>query len=778
MPLTRFAHLPGQIYRSIRIPLWLGLGLALGFALPYGWYLDQLVQNGFDRLSYALPSRVYARALRLAPGLPMDAAALRIELGAARYREAENAFEAGSFQVLGNRFEIHSRGFADGAGRHPAQNLLVSLAGGRVASVVNQSTGRTLPEALIDPARIATLYGRKRQERRLVRLNEVPPQLINTLLAVEDQHFYHHFGIDPLGIARAAWANLRAGRTVQGGSTLTQQLVRNLFLDRRQRLARKLNEIGIAVLIEWRYPKARILEAYLNEVYLGQQGSQAVHGVVAAAEFYFGHGLDALAPHETALLVGLVQGPSVYDPRREPAAALKRRNLVLREMHRAGLIAVVEAGVEQRAPLGVSGPGALPQNRYPAFMDLVRAQIARDYPSSTLVSEGLAIHTTLSPSSQHYSERAVVEQIKLLDKDQTNLQAAMVVTSAATGAVEAVVGDRNPGRPGFNRAVTAARPIGSLVKPFVYLVALAQPDRYSLITPLSDTALRVHQRGSRDWVPRNSDHREHGEVSLLTALSHSYNLATVRLGLEIDVGRVKRVLEALVPGVAISPHPSLLLGATELSPLQVAQAYQYLAADGHLVPLNAVTAVLDGSDRPLTRYTRKDSAGELVAASRLVSYALQETARSGTAHQLGSGRLGELRAAGKTGTSDDRRDSWFAGYTGSHLAVVWVGQDDNTRTRYYGATGALQLWAQLFARLPTEPLQLDLSHDPQLQWIDPVAGRLTDPECDGARALPFIQGYAPVDYLGCGFSSFDEWFNRRSARSDPDSSAGPHAPYD
>ena len=768
MPLTRFRALLGRLYHYTRIPLWLGLGFALGFLLPYGWYLDRLVQNGFERLSYALPSRGYARALRLAPGLPMDAEALRIELAAARYHESADAFEAGSFRVLGARFEIHTRAFADGAGLHPARHLGLGLAGGRVASLLDQTTGQALKEAWVDPARIATLYGRKRQERRLVRLNEVPPQLIKTLLAVEDKHFYGHYGIDPFGIARAAWANLRAGRTVQGGSTLTQQLVRNLFLDRRQRLARKLNEIGIAVLIEWRYPKARILEAYLNEVYLGQQGAQAVHGVAAAAEFYFGHGLDALAPRETALLVGLIQGPSYYDPRREPAAALKRRNLVLREMHKAGVIAAVEAGVEQRAPLGVSGAGALPQNRYPAFLDLVRAQIARDYPASSLAADGLAIHTTLSPSSQHYGERAVVEQLQRLDRDRSNLQAAMVITNAQSGAIEAVVGDRNPSRPGFNRAVTAARQIGSLVKPFVYLVALAQPDRYSLITPLNDSALRVRQRGSRDWVPRNSDNREHGQVSLLTALANSYNLATVRLGLEIDVGKVRRVLEALVPGASISPHPSLLLGATELTPLQVAQAYQYLAADGHLVPLNAVSAVLDGRGRPLTRYTRKDSAGELVAASRLVAYAMQEAARSGTAHQLGRGRLGELRAAGKTSTSDDRRDSWFAGFTGSHLAVVWVGQDDNTRTRFYGATGALQLWAELFTGLPTEPLHLDLSQNPEMQWIDPQSGRLTDPECEGARVLPFIHGYAPVDYLGCGFTSFDEWFNQRSARVDPD----------
>lgn len=765
--MLRFRHIFALLYRYLRIPLWLGLGLTLGFGLPYGWYLDRLVRAGFDNLTYQLPSRVYARALRLVRGMPMNAETLRIELGASRYRETDNPFEPGTFSVQGNQFQISTRAFVDGDGAQTEKYLTVTLAGGRVATLDDNASTKPVKSIKIDPARIATLYGKQRQERRLIKIKEAPPLLIRSLLAIEDKNFYSHHGVDPWGIARAIWVNLRAGETLQGGSTLTQQLVRNLFLDRRQRYTRKLNEMGIALLIEWRYSKERILEAYLNEVYLGQQGAQAVHGVAAASDFYFGRELNDLAPNEIALLIGLVQGPSLFDPRRDPAKAIKRRNLVLREMGRAGLISKTEEGVEQRAQLAVGKVSALTQNRYPAFLDLVRSQIAHDYEGSALRSEGLSIHTALAPSTQHFAENAVTEEIKTLAKDTTGLQAAMVVANAQTGAVEAIVGDRDASRPGFNRAISAARPIGSLVKPFIYLVALAQPERYSLMTPILDTTLTVRQKGGKAWRPHNSDNREHGTVALIDALARSYNLATVRLGLELQVKKVQRVLQALIPGADISPHPSLLLGATDLSPLQIAQAYEYLAADGHLVPLTAVSAVLDSAGKLLSRYVVTENSGELVAPARLVSYALQETVRTGTARELSSMGLGDLQAAGKTGTSDDRRDSWFAGYTGSHLAVAWLGRDDNTRTTFYGATGAMRLWAGLFQKLPTEPLRLDFGNDPQVHWVNPLAQTTTDPECEGARALPFIRGYAPRQHRNCGFSTFDEWFNQGPGNNAP-----------
>jgi penicillin-binding protein 1B len=470
---------------------------------------------------------------------------------------------------------------------------------------------------------------------------------------------------------------------------------------------------------------------------------------------------------DMALLIGLIQGPSLHDPRRFPERAKARRDLVLKVMEDTGLISPIDRAAAQRSPLGISTKLALPKNRYPAFVDLARQQVLRDFPDAVLRADGLAIMTTLSPSTQAFAETAVVERLKSMGKNAASLEAAVVVTGAKTGAIEAVVGGRDPDNPGFNRAVSAARPIGSLVKPFVYLVALAQPESWSLMSILSDRSIQLRQRNGKVWSPANSDNTEHGEIPLIDALARSYNLATVRLGLELDVSKVERVLEALIPGADVSPHPSLLLGATELSPVQVAQAYQYLASDGRPLPLFAVESVLDANGRPLTRYATPISAGELVAASRLVTFALQEAASRGTAHALVGLGLGKLQPAGKTGTTNDQRDSWFAGYTGAHLAVVWVGTDDNRETGLYGATGALRVWASLFEKLPSEPLALALGEDPQLAWVDPSAQQLTDSGCPGARRLPFIKGYEPYGYSGCGWGG---WYDRD--RSGYDASRG------
>ena len=765
--MARFLDLSRRFYRWFRVPIWLGLGLAIGFLGPYLWYLDRLVRAGFEGLHFDTPSRVYARALELRPGRAMDAETLLLELQAARYSESTDALQPGSYVRDGARFLIQTRAFVDGSGAQPSRRIRVALANGRVGKLEDVAAKRALEVVQLDPARIATLYGKARQERRLVKLNEVPPLFLRTLLAVEDKDFASHHGIDPWGMARAIFVNVKSGELSQGGSTLTQQLVRNQFLDRRKKFVRKFNEICLALLIEARFGKQAILEAYLNDVYLGQHGSQSVHGVGAASEFYFGRELETLAPHEMALLVGMIQGPSLFDPRRAPANALKRRNLVLREMQQAGLLSALEAKGQQRMALNVTASGAIARNRYPGFIELVRAQIARDYDAGALASEGLAIHTTLAPSTQQYAERAVSEKIKTLAKDSSGLQAAMVVTRAASGAIEAVVGGRDTQQQGFNRAAMAARPIGSLVKPFVYLVALAQPERWSLPSPLQDTAIALRQRNGQTWQPRNSDNLEHGEVALIDALARSYNLATVRLGLEVGVQKVERLLEALIPGADVSPHPSLLLGATELTPLQVAQAYQYLAADGHLLPLSSVTAVIDRNGRAISRYRAPQGAGELVEAARLVSFAMQEGSRSGTGAALVGLGLGDLNVAGKTGTSDDLRDSWYAGFTGGHLAVVWLGRDDNQRAGLYGATGAMRVWAALFEKLPSEPLQLDLGHNPVVRWIDPQTQRATSAECEGARALPFIRGFEPTEYMDCDRWTLDDWFRNRFTDRDP-----------
>ncbi len=749
-----------RVWRWIRAPVWLALGLLVGFGVPYGVALDRLVRTEFAQLRWSLPSRVYARPLWLAPGLPLTADALERELKAARFLAVQAPLTPGTYARNGSKWTLATRGFSGAHGPVAPRRITLELAGGRVRAIADANSGAKLTEALVDPARIATLYGPRQEERRYVRLRDVPPLLVATLQAVEDRDFKHHHGVDPLAILRAAWANLRSGAVVQGGSTLTQQLVRNLFLDRSQTITRKLNEAALALLIEARFDKARILEAYVNAVYLGQQGAQAVHGFAAASEFWFGRELRALDAAEMALLVGLIQGPSLHDPRRFPERALARRNVVLKMMHDTGLITTADRALAARRGLGVTAAGALPRNRHPAFLDRVRRELASEFPDAVLRSEGLTILTTLAPATQEYAEQAIAARFAAMGKGGADLEAAAVVAHSRTGAVEAVVGGRDPDEPGFNRALDAVRPIGSLVKPFVYLIALAQPEAWSLMSPLEDRAVHLRLANGKTWSPTNSDKIEHGDVPLVDALARSYNLASVRLGLDVGVERVERVLEALIPGANVGAKPSLLLGAIDLSPFQVAQAFEYLAADGHPLPLYAVEAVNDATGKALIRHAPAPAAGDLVAAARRVTYALQETARGGTAHALVGLGLGRLGTAGKTGTSNDQRDSWFAGYTGTHLAVVWLGADDNRKTTLYGSTGALRVWAALFEKLPTEPLELDLRDDPQMAWVDPQAQTLTDASCPGARQLPFIRGFEPVDTDSCFGARFRGWFDR------------------
>ena len=757
--LHRLFSLVALCWRILRVPFLLAIGALSGFLVPYTVTLDHQLRERFDGLSWQVPSRVFARPLELVPGRPMNADSLLLELDAARYRNDASARSAGTFARNGNHFEIARRAFVGLDGRYAAQRLSVDLADGRIAGVRDLASGQALQHAELDPARIATLYGSQQEERRLVQLEQLPGLLVAGLQAVEDRDFKHHHGIDPLAVLRAGWSNLSAGRVVQGGSTLTQQLVKNLFLDRGRSYTRKINEALIALLIEFRYDKRRILEAYVNEIFLGQQGGQAVHGFAAAAEFYFGKEVEGLRPAEVAMLVGLVQGPSYYDPRRAPKRALERRNRVLQQFFETGLIDGKALASATREPLGIGGKGALPRNRFPAFLELVRQQLRRDFADHELDAAGLIIHTTLSPSAQLQAEAALTTALKDLGKRDAGVESALVVTAVPSGEVQALIGGRDADAPGFNRALDARRPIGSLVKPFVYLVALAQPQRYSLASLIEDAPVNIPQRDGSRWIPKNDDGDVHGEVLLIDALKNSWNLATVQLGLRLGVDKVRGLLESFALGRTINPNPSLLLGAVDLSPFDVAQLYQYFAADGHALPLRAVRGVIDGKGRTLSRYGVKPGTGDYVSASRLVTWAMQQVVESGTARSIGAAGLDSLHAAGKTGTSDTQRDSWFAGFSGNHLGVIWVGRDDNHPTGLYGSTGALKVWIELFKRLPVEPL-VPATDGLESAWIDPGSGKRSDAVCSGARELPFVAGYAPSERQGCAMDRIRQWLGR------------------
>ncbi len=773
--LTRTRAAVRASWPWLRVPFWIALGLFFGFLLPYTLVLNKRVQDRFEDLVFAVPTRVFARPLPLAAGEPMTSAALKLELTFAGYSDDGHGEVPGSWTSKGSAYVISSRGYVDPDGGELPKRIRVTLGKGDIASVRDAASNKPIKLTHLDPARIATVYGAKQVDRRIVHLADVPPLLVSGLQAVEDRSFKNNIGIDFTAILRAAFADLRAGHSVQGASTLTQQLVRNLFLSRRQTFTRKFNEALMSILLDLHYSKGRILEAYVNEVFLGQQGNQAVHGFAAASEFYFGRRLQDLRPQEIAMLVGMVKGPSYYDPRRYPKRALARRNLVLQVFATTGLLTPAQSQAAQATPLDLVSNGQLPHNRFPAFMQLVRAQITNDFDGDTLRKGGLSIYTTLDPAAQLYSEQAIDETMKSLGKRANGVQAAGVVTDSQTGSVLAVVGSRTPGDQGFNRALDARRPIGSTIKPFVYLVALTNPSRWNLATALDDSPINLRQPDGTMWTPHNDDNQSHGMVPMVDALAHSWNLASIRLGMTVGLSRIQAFLKSF--GLDdVSPGPSLLIGAIDLAPIQVAQMYEYLASDGHALPLLAVRGVVDGHGQTIKRYEVRSGKGEYQEAVRLITWAMQQVAVYGTAHSIGDSGLAWLHAAGKTGTSNQMRDSWFAGFTGDRLAVFWMGRDDNKPTTLFGASGALRAWRDLFAKLPTEPLSPAPGQGLQMAWINPADGKPTEPQCEGAKQVPVVAGSLPADTEGCFWQRIGNMFGGGSntpAPATPPASGNP-----
>lgn len=759
MKLSKFRrYLAWKRLRPIGLVLLL---LLSGFTL----YLDFRVRDAFEGRRFALPARLYARPLELFPGMKLTPDALTRELVRLGYKELLSGGEPGRYVRDANSFEIMARPFVFWDGAQPARKLRLDFRGDSLKAVHDLQNDQPLTLARLDPLYIGGIYPAHNEDRLLVRLDEVPEQLVQALIAIEDRKYYKHHGIHLRGIARAIVAMV-TGRGIQGGSTLTQQLVKNFFLSPERTLRRKATEILMALLLELHYDKRDILETYLNEIYLGQDGNRAIHGVGLASRFYFGKSLKELTLPESALLVGMVKGPGFYDPRRHPERARERRDLVLSEMAKLEMLSPVQLAMARDEPLNVIQKASMGTTSYPAFLDLVRRQLRRDYREDDLRSEGLHIFTTLDPVAQTSAEQALVRrltQIERARKGVTGLEGAVVVTNVQNGEVQAVVGGRDASFEGFNRALDAHRPVGSLLKPVIYLTALMQPKHYTLVTPLDDSPLLWKERGTPDWQPQNYDKTFHGQVPLRLALVHSYNVASARLGLDLGLNEVLNNARRLGVERELPPHASSLLGAVELAPFEVAQMYQTLASGGFRTPLRAIREVLTGSGQPVQRYALAIEQVFAAGPVYLLTSALQDVVSEGTAAGLKEFLPSSLRLAGKTGTTDELRDSWFAGFSGDRLAVVWVGYDDNRPAGLTGAVGALPVWGELMRKLDPEPLVPPLPEDVERVWIDPATGLRADRDCAGAVELPFLRESAPEETAPCVQSpgkTFKNWFRR------------------
>jgi penicillin-binding protein 1B len=699
--------------------------------------INDEIRAKFDGKRWSLPAVVYARPLELYPGLDLSPKMFEQELQLSGYRVDEIVESPGGYRRSGNIFTIATREFSYSSGLEAAKSLRVEFQNDHVIRIVSRLNQENVPFVRLDPAKIGSFHPLVHEDRIILQEDQIPDLLKKTLMAVEDKKFLTHNGISVSGIARAFIANIKAGKTVQGGSTLTQQLVKNFFLNRERTFSRKFREVIMAMLLEYNYTKSEILTAYVNEVFLGQDGRRAIHGFGLASQYYFRRNLNDLSTAQIATLVGMVKGPSYYHPLRNPENCLARRNSVLTIMHTENIIDQEAYSAAQSQSLSDIAPLKGGFNRFPAFLELVKRQLIKQYHEEDLRTGGLKILTTLDPQVQFAAEQQLVQALADLgdDTNRPDVDGAIIITGRETGEIEAVVGGKNSIHSGFNRALDANRPIGSLIKPVIYLTALS--NGYTLATPLSDTAIELENEG-RAWKPKNYDDVEHGQVALYTALAKSYNLATVRMGMTIGLDNVIQTLAKMGFEYSSKVYPSLLLGSLNMTPLEVTQVYQTIASSGFYLPLRAIQSVFDNNGSLLTRYGLQVEQRFTPELMYLLNHGLQRVMAEGTGQKLNNPN--NIKLAGKTGTTNDLRDSWFAGYSGDKMVVVWLGNDDNQSIALTGSSGALRVWGRIMEVVKAKPLAIPEPEAIVWRRIDIETLQPTHIFNRNSTTLPFIGG--------------------------------------
>jgi penicillin-binding protein 1B len=669
----------------------------------YGIYLDSKIQARFSGPIWHTPAQLYARSLVLSPDMYLPHDKLIDELELLNYLKVATPTKPGQYSASSSKVELVRRSFAYLDGTEPSQRLFLSFENNRLLSIRDQKTGHYLNAVNLDPMLLDTLQAPNQEDRILVELQNYPQLLIDTLLLVEDRNFYHHNGVSPVAIIRAAMANMNAGRTVQGGSTLTQQLVKNFFLTRQRSLWRKFNEAYMAILMTYRLSKDAVLSGYLNEVYLGQNYNDGVYGFGLASYFYFGRPVPELSIDQIAFLVAVVKGPSFYDPWRYPERAQDRRDMIIRLLAKNGHISTVEYRAAIARPLNVIPRGHMSVSKAPAFISLLRRELKVTFGDALYDQSGLKIYTSLDPLAQRAVEQAITQTLPRLEKARsiTGLEAAVVVTDRHYGRVTAMVGGRHTQYAGFNRALDASRSIGSLVKPAIYLTAFEQG--YELNSPLEDKPIQLNNQYGKNWQPKNYDRKYRGEVPLYQALMQSLNVPTVNLGMALGVDSVIDSLHRLGIEKVDNHYPSMLLGALNMSPFQVSQMYQTIATSGEYHKLTGLVAVVDEQGdlvyqqalKGVPRFAKKDA--------ELTVYNMTLVAKQGTARRL-SWQFPNISLAGKTGTTDKLRDSWFVGLDNRDVVTVWIGKDNNKSAQLTGSSGALTVFSDYLKLRSAESL--------------------------------------------------------------------------
>lgn len=753
-----------SVGRWLKKMLLLSIVLGTLFLGLYTLYLNGIIKEKFEGRRWAIPAKVYARSLELYPGVMVSANQFEKELQLAGYRKDKKSSTQGSFSRSGQRIDVVTRQFHFPDGEELSHKLRLKFSQSSVKSIYDLEQRRNLSLVRLDPALIGSIHPKLHEDRLLLSHDEIPQKLKDALLAMEDRNFYQHYGVDPKGITRAIWINVKAGATVQGGSTLTQQLVKNYFLTSERTLIRKINEAIMSLLLEYHYSKDEILTAYINEVYLGQDGRRAIHGFALGSEYYFKRPISQLSVPQIALLAGLVKGPSYFNPRNHEQRAIKRRNTVLKVMLEQGLISQDGFHKAAQTDLGTSRRLSLNSSPFPDFLDSVKSQLKQDYNQDDLTDKGLKIFTSLDPQVQWAAENALASQMKSLmsqkngAKKTEHLQSAVIVSRRDSAEILAIVGGKDSQEGDFNRAINARRPIGSLIKPVIYLTALDQG--YTLSSLLNDKSFTAKSVKGKLWQPKNFDKKEHGLVPLHVSLAKSYNLSTARLGMEIGVDKVLNTVRQLGVETDALPYPAVLLGSLTLSPMQVSQMYQTLADQGFYSPLHSILSVQDENNEPLQQYPIRVERRIDASLTYLINANMQEVVSMGTGKGLSRYIPSRYNIAGKTGTTNELRDSWFAGYGNNLVAVVWLGRDDNKPAGLTGSSGALKVWGRMMKQLDIGALEQNQPEGIKWFWVDSINQLQLSGRCHNAEYLPYIKGTEPKEIQSCDSGQFDNKYKR------------------
>lgn len=726
----------------------------------------------FEGRLWTLPARVYSASLHVTPGQIVDADALVSRLDRCGYGHVDAApSRPGQYRRRAGGLDVFVRGFPRGERKVAQRRAAISFAGGAIAAIADER-GRPLPSIDFEPELLSLMFGEQQNERVLVPLGQVPKILIDAVLAAEDARFFHHAGIDPLAVLRAAFTNVKSGRIVQGGSTITQQTVKNLYFGQERTWWRKAREALMSVILDARYSKERILEVYLNEVYLGQRGSVAICGMQAASRYFFGHDVADLSLGEAATLAGLIRNPGGYNPFTHADRAVERRDVVLSAMQEQGFADKAAVARAKAEPFRVASGGA-GYARAPYVVEFVRAQLAEYDTPQLLTKDGIEIYTTIDTLVQARAEEALQRGLDRLEANvplvhrqlaHRRLQGCIVVTDPRTGSILALVGGRDFQDSQFNRATQARRQPGSCFKPFVYLAAFqaAMTGDAGGLTPssiLDDSPFELVS-GGKTWQPANYDGAFVGSLSARSALEGSRNVPTARAAQELGLERVISAARASGFTENFEPLPSLALGAQEVTPLELATAYGTLATEGRYVRLRILERIESSAGRALDVPAAETRAAIPPVAAYLVDDVLRGVLTRGTAASSGSlGFRGD--AAGKTGTTDDTRDAWFVGFTPEVLTLVWVGYDDNAKTGLTGATGALPIWVDVMMHAQHRWAGSSFVEPPGIVRVnvDPESGGMATDGCPERKPEVFAAGTEPAP---CPLhqNAFKRWWNK------------------